>query len=62
MGKTPFEIVYSFPPRLTLDLVSLPTVPRMSQEAKLLAEYVTRIHAEVTQNLENANSKYKTVC
>ena len=60
IGKTPFEVVYLSPPRLTLDLVSLPHVPGFSHEAKLLAEQVTKIHNEVTQNLERANTTYKS--
>ncbi|KAL5566744.1 hypothetical protein UlMin_029908 [Ulmus minor] len=48
------------PPRLTLDLVNLPQVPGFSQEAELLADQVTKIHNEVTQNLEKANANYKS--
>ena len=58
-GKTPFEIVYLQPPRMTLDLVQLPNVPGLSQEAELAAEKITRIHQEVTSHLQESNERYK---
>ena len=46
---------------MTLDLVTLPNVPGLSQEAKLAAEKVARIHQEVTSHLQQSNDKYKQV-
>ena len=57
--KTPFEIVYLSPPHFTLDLVNLPQTPGLLDEAEFMAEYVTKIHTEVTQNLQKANDAYK---
>ena len=57
--KTPFEIVYLSPPHFTLDLVNLPQTPGLLDEAKFMAEYVTKIHIKVTQNLQKANDAYK---
>lgn len=43
-GKTPFEIVYLQPPRMNLDLVKLPQVPGLNQEAELATKKITRTH------------------
>ena len=59
IGKTPFEAVYLHPPKMTLDLVTLPNVPGLSQEAELAVEKITRIHQEVTSHLQQSNAKYK---
>ena len=58
-GKTLFEIVYLQPSQLTLDLVQLPQILGLSQEAKLMADKITRIHEEVTEHLHLSNKKYK---
>ena len=58
-SKTPFEVVYLQPPKMILDLVTLPNVPGLSQEAELAAEKVARIHQEVTSRLQQSNDKYK---
>ena len=42
--KSPFEIVYSELPRLTIDLANLPSFVDLSLEAKTMAERVAELH------------------
>ncbi|KAF8377432.1 hypothetical protein HHK36_030809 [Tetracentron sinense] len=58
-GKTPFEIVYGRGPRHTIDLVTLPKLPRMSSAADKMAERIVEVHADVQKRLEETNAKYK---
>lgn len=58
--KAPFEVVYTRKPRHSHDLVSAFAQTSWFQStSKNLAEKVQQIQAEVKQNLEKANEKYK---
>lgn len=58
-GKCPFEIVYTKLPSLTVDLAKLPSTIDLNSEAEEMADKIVRIHQEVQQNIEQANSSYK---
>uniref|UniRef100_A0A5B7BER3 RNA-directed DNA polymerase n=1 Tax=Davidia involucrata TaxID=16924 RepID=A0A5B7BER3_DAVIN len=57
--KTPFEIVYTKPPKQALDLAPLPKLPGSSIAAENFADRYYTIQEEVKQNLEKANNLYK---
>lgn len=59
IGKTPFEIVYTQPPKHTLDLVPLPKLPRLSTATENMAERFKQVHSNVCLNLKKENSRYK---
>lgn len=59
IGKTPFEVVYTNPPQLALDLAPLPKLSGQSVAAENMAQRVRNIQVEVKQSLEEANKKYK---
>lgn len=54
-GKSPFEIVYTQVPRLTLDLANLPVPIDLSAEGTLMADGIQKTHEEVHQRLEASN-------
>ena len=58
-GKSPFEIVYTKLPWLTVDLANLPSSMDLSLEAETMAERVAELHKEVTKHLEKMTTKYK---
>lgn len=58
-GKSPFEIVYTKLPRLTVDLADIPSSVDFSLEAEQMAERITKLHQEVHKHIEEANAKYK---
>lgn len=45
-GKSPFEIVYIKLPRLTVDLVHIPSSVDFSQEADVMAERISELHKD----------------
>lgn len=57
-SKTPFEVVYTHPPRLTLDLISLPSATDLSSEAEIMVYQVQSIHKEVIDHLQEGHAKY----
>ena len=57
-GKSPFEIVYTELPRLTVDLANLPSSVDLSLEAETMAERVAELNKEVTKHLEKMTTKY----
>ncbi|KAA0032068.1 DNA/RNA polymerases superfamily protein [Cucumis melo var. makuwa] len=58
--KSPFEIVYTSLPQVTLDLANLPSVVDVSMEAEAIVESISKLHQEVKSHLELANDSYKT--
>lgn len=59
--KSPFEIVYTCLARLTMDLSNVPTSIDLNRKTSILANGIQQLHNEVTQHLEEANQKYKTI-
>lgn len=58
-SKSPFEIVYTKPPKHALDLGLLPKLQGLNVAAEHMADRVQQIHEEVRLNLGQANCKYK---
>ncbi|XP_021732825.1 uncharacterized protein LOC110699621 [Chenopodium quinoa] len=58
-GKTPFEVVYGYNPRLPRDL--LPSIPQeeLSFEEKDRVETMKKLHEDVKKRIEKANESYK---
>ncbi|CAL5400295.1 unnamed protein product [Camellia sinensis] len=61
-GKTPFEVVCTKPPKLILDLASLPKLPGLSAAAENMADQVQNIQAEMRQSLEKAKAAADKHC
>lgn len=51
-GKSPFEVVYTKLPHLTVDLAKLPSTLDLNQEAEENEKRVERLHKEVHDHLE----------
>ena len=58
-GHSPFSIVYTKALNHVTDLVELPHSKGKGKTAEELAKSFVKLHAEVTNNLEAANAKYK---
>lgn len=58
--KSSFEVVYTQIPRLTVDLANLPSFVDISLEAEAMADRTCKLHQEIKDHLEQANSSYKT--
>ncbi|EOY08377.1 Uncharacterized protein TCM_022739 [Theobroma cacao] len=56
--KTPFEAAYGLKPQHVLDLVPLPQEARVSNEGKLFADHIRKIHEEVKAALKASNAEY----
>ncbi|PKA51545.1 hypothetical protein AXF42_Ash002912 [Apostasia shenzhenica] len=56
---SPFEIVYSYKPRVPVDLIPLPMHARMSESAELFAQHVRKLHKEITKKISASNDTYK---
>ena len=61
MGKSHFAIVYCVPPKCALDLVPLPNLSRVSQDAEDMADHIQAVQEEVRHKLKASNAKYKEV-
>lgn len=57
--KSPFEVVYTKLPHLTVDLTNLPSSIDFSLEAEQMAERIIKLHQEVRDHIDVTNSKYK---
>ena len=51
-GKSPFEIVYTKLPRLTIDLTNIPHNVDLSFEAENMAKRIAKLHKDVTTQME----------
>lgn len=58
-GKSPFEIVYTKLPPITIDLTNIPTNVDVSVEDEQMADRIVKLHQEVKDHIEAANKKYK---
>lgn len=58
IGKAPFEVVYTWLPKYTLDLVLLPKLLGLSNAIENMVKRIKQVHSDVRLNLEKANSKY----
>lgn len=58
-GKSPFEIVSTKLPRLTVDLANIPSSVDFSMEAAQMAKRIKQLHQEVQDHIKKANSNYK---
>ena len=57
--KSPFSVVYLYPPKVPLDLLQLPRQAGKSIAASNMAEHVKTIHEKVQQALTASNRNYK---
>lgn len=58
-GKTLFEVLYTQPPKHTLDLIPLPRLPGLNTAVENMAEKIQQVHSNVRFNLEKSNLRYK---
>lgn len=59
IGKSPFEIVHEYSPRIPTDLIRLPPDARVSQPALTFARHVHDLHAEICRKIAMSNDNYK---
>jgi hypothetical protein len=55
----PFEIVYVFIPRAPIDLLPIPSLEKITFDAKEHAKLVLKMHKTTKENIERMNAKYK---
>lgn len=60
-GKCPFEIVYTKPPCLAIDLGKLSSSVDLSSEGGEMVEKIVCLHREVQSNTKQANNIQKKV-
>ena len=58
-GRCPFEVVYTKQPRLTFNLVSLPTTVDINEQAEKKIENIERPHKEVHDHLMQTIESYR---
>ena len=56
---SPFQVVYGFNPRASIDLLPLPTCERLNLDAKKRAEFILKLHDTTKKNIESMTEKYK---
>jgi hypothetical protein len=58
---SPFQVVYGFNPRATIDLIPLPPSQFMNLDASQRADFIWELHETTMQNIEKMNEKYRIV-
>ena len=61
IGRTPFSVVYVSPPKLVVDLATVPKAKDFSEAAASMAREVQGVQDEVKQKLKVTNVKYKAI-
>jgi hypothetical protein len=56
---SPFQVVYAFNPRASIDLLPLPTTEHVHTDAKERADFILKLHA--SENIEKMTEKYRLV-
>ena len=57
-NSSPFEVMYSFNPLTSLDLLPLPVKERVNLDGKKKADFVKELHAKVRQQIEKMMEQY----
>ena len=58
-GNSPFEVVYTKLPKLTIDITNIPFNVDLSSEVENMAERTAKLHKDVTNQIEKMNEEYK---
>jgi hypothetical protein len=58
---TPIEVVYGFRPNASLDIISLPSPPRLSEAALDFSSYMQDVHEECKRRLTTHTSSYAAI-
>jgi hypothetical protein len=57
---SPFQVVYSFKPRVPIGLLPLPTSERINHDAKECADFILKLHEKTKENIEKMTERYWT--
>ena len=56
---SPFQVVYGFNPRASIDLLTLPTTERTHNDARERDGFIRKLHETTKANIEKMNEKYR---
>ena len=59
---SPFQVVYGFNPRASIDLLPLPSTERTHSDARERADFIRKLHETTQANIERINEKYRITC